>query len=190
MLEVVHGVMGSGKSLEAIVLAHNLQTMGRPSLLLSYYKDTRFGSKVVASRIGVSWPCQVYNEKTNIPELFALHQDPKNLERQTLIVEEAQFLTPEQAESLHRASVNYRVVCYGLRVAANGKPFPGMSVLLSLADSVREIATYCACSQDKKASMHLFFENGKPVRNPDLIRIGDGEYRSVCSACYYSAIDA
>ena len=190
MLEVVHGVMGSGKSLEAIVLAHNLHNMGRPSLLLSYYKDTRFGSKVVASRLGVSWPCQVYNEKTNIPELFAQHQDPQNLERQTLIVEEAQFLTPEQAESIHRASVNYRVVCYGLIMAANGKPFPGMATLLSLADSVREITTYCACSQDKKASMHLYVENGKPVRNPDLIRIGDGEYRSVCSSCYYQAMES
>jgi len=56
-----------------------------------------------------------------------------------VLVDEAQFLQPEQVKQLHRLAhtTNIPVICYGIRSDFLGEPFPGAAYLLTLADSVQ-----------------------------------------------------
>lgn len=101
-------------------------------------------------------------------------------------MDEAQFLTEDQVIELHKLSVAHRVVCYGLRVAANGRPFPGMGTLLGLCDKMRELEASCGCDQHQKATMHIAFEGNVRLSNPQRVRLGDHGYKVVCPKCFYS----
>lgn len=109
-----------------------------------------------------------------------------------VLVDEAQFLTPEQVRQLHRAAhiSNIPVICYGIRSDFLGEPFPGSAYLLTLADSLEEIKNICECG--KKATMNpRVDEHGRVVLEGKQIAIeGDVRYEPMCAACFYAARSA
>ena len=103
-----------------------------------------------------------------------------------MLIDEAQFLQPAQVFDLHRIShvQNIPVICYGLRSDFLGKPFPGSSYLMTLADSIEELQTVCPCG--KKATMNVRFDKqGQRVRTGSQIAIeGTVSYIPMCGACF------
>ena len=81
-----------------------------------------------------------------------------------VLIDEAQFLQPEQVRQLHRLAHTRRlpVICYGLRSDFRGEAFPGAAALLTLADDLEEMKTICACA--RKASMNLRIDAQGPAR--------------------------
>jgi len=108
-----------------------------------------------------------------------------------LLLDEAQFLTPEQVRQLHRLAHQHPVpvLCYGLRSDFRGDPFPGSIMLLALADALEEMKTICACA--RKASMNLRIDaEGRRVQDGEQVLIGGNDrYRAVCPSCFYSEVD-
>jgi thymidine kinase len=105
-----------------------------------------------------------------------------------LLIDEAQFLTPEQVRQLHRmAHVDHvPVICWGLRSDFRGEAFPGSAALLTLADEVEEMKSICACA--RKATMNMRIDaQGRRVKEGAQVEIGGNErYRAVCPACFYA----
>ena len=105
-----------------------------------------------------------------------------------LLIDEAQFLSPDQVRQLHRLAHQHGVpvLCYGLRSDFRGDGFPGAVALLTLADELEEMKTICACA--RKASMNLRVDaEGRRVKEGEQIMIGGNEsYRAVCPSCFYS----
>jgi thymidine kinase len=105
-----------------------------------------------------------------------------------LLIDEAQFLSPDQVRQLHRLAHQHQVpvLCYGLRSDFRGDAFPGAVALLTLADDLEEMKTICACA--RKASMNLRVDaEGRRVKEGEQIMIGGNEsYRAVCPSCFYS----
>ena len=105
-----------------------------------------------------------------------------------VLIDEAQFLTPEQVRQLHRLAHQHPlpVLCYGLRSDFRGEGFPGAVALLTLADDLEEMKTICACA--RKASMNLRVDAmGRRVKEGEQVMIGGNEsYRAVCPNCFYS----
>jgi thymidine kinase len=99
-----------------------------------------------------------------------------------VLVDEAQFLTPEQVWQLARLAdeAGIPVLCYGLRTDFQGELFPGSAVLLGIADALVELKAVCHCG--RKATMNLRVdESGAAVRQGAQTEIGGNDrYVALC----------
>jgi thymidine kinase len=174
--------MNAGKSTALIQVAHNYEEHGRKVALYTAAIDHRFGVGVITSRIGPKREAKTFDASFD----FFTEMESMNA-ISCVLIDEAQFLTPDQVRQLHRGAhlLNIPVICYGIRSDFAGEPFPGSAYLLTLADSVEEIKNICSCG--RKATMNPRFDaSGKRIRAGAQVAIeGDVEYRPMCARCFY-----
>jgi len=179
-----YSAMNAGKSTALLQVAHNYEEHGRGVRIFTAAIDNRYGKGVVTSRLGPQRNVESFDETTDFTKALG----PANGELSCLLIDEAQFLTVEQVRQLHRvAHVNgVPVICYGLRSDFRGDPFPGAATLLTLADSIEEIKTICACG--RKATMNVRLdEAGKRITQGAQVAIeGEARYIQTCGRCFYS----
>ena len=108
----------------------------------------------------------------------------------TIIVDEAQFLTPKQVDELTEVvdEFNIPVLCYGLRADAFSHAFPGSQRLFEVADRLEELKAICKCGEKATYNLRLNRVNDEyiPVFEGEQISIDgiDADYDSVCRPCY------
>ena len=179
-----YSAMNAGKSTALLQVAHNYEEHGRKVRIFTAEIDNRFGKGIVTSRLGPRRAVETFNETTEFTKALG---DVHDLS--CLLVDEAQFLTVEQVRELHRIAhvSGIPVICYGLRSDFLGNPFPGSALLLTLADSIEEIKTICACG--RKATMNVRIdETGKRITQGTQIAIeGETRYIQTCGRCFYTA---
>lgn len=177
-----YGAMSSGKTTALLQVAHNYEEKGLKILLFKPSIDTK-GDKNVVSRIGISREVDVILSKDDDIASYIGEEKPA-----AIIVDEAQFLTPEQVDTLYVLAKldNIPVLCYGLRCDFQMKGFPGSTRLLEIADTIIESKTICSCG--KKATQNLRKVNGEPTFDGDQVLIDgstdDVTYEGVCGECY------
>jgi thymidine kinase len=176
-----YAAMNAGKSTALLQAAHNYEERGMKVRLFTAALDDRAGKGVVSSRLGIAREADTFGPDTE----FVRSHLGENLA--CLLIDEAQFLTPEQVRQLHRlAHVDgIPVVCYGLRSDFRAEAFPGAAALLTLADDIEEMKSVCACG--RKATFNLRIDaSGQRVREGEQVFIGGNErYRAICPACFY-----
>ena len=166
-----YGAMGSSKTANAIMVQYNYQERGQKARILKPRLDSRDGKRIVASRSGLSAPCD-YVEELDTLDLS---------DCDCIIVDEAQFLTKAQVEQLVRLvdEADIPVICYGLRADFQGNLFEGSTWLLAWADTIEEIKTVCWCG--RKATFNTRVANGRVVREGAQIMLGGNEsYVALC----------
>lgn len=183
-LYFVHSPMNAGKSTRVLQVAHNYERDGNAVALVKSAIDTKGDDKVV-SRIGASRRVDVLaDQETNIRERVL------NLGKGLIvcaIVDEAQFLTPDQVLQLRELvdADSIPVMAFGLRTDFRRRAFPGSLALFELADKLEELKTVCGCM--RKASFNARLVNGRMVFDGDQVAI-DGEsdvtYVPLCGQCY------
>jgi thymidine kinase len=176
--------MNAGKSTALLQVAHNYEEHGRRVAIFTSAIDTRYGAGLVTSRLGPQRTVDVYDRDLDFYERFARDRDLS-----CVLIDEAQFMQPEQVRQLHRVAhvLNIPVICYGIRSDFRGEPFPGAAYLLTLADSIEEVKNICGCG--KKATMSVRVdERGNRITAGEQIAIeGDVRYVAMCAACFYKA---
>lgn len=187
-LHFKYGAMNSGKTTFLIQAAHNYEANGHKIIVVKSSLDTK-GEDYIVNRIGLKRKIDEYilpNEKV-IPKLKKYFD---NLS--CIFVDEAQFLSPEQAEELLIIAKAYDipVIAYGLRTQFNMKGFPGSPTLLLLADELNEIPTICECG--KKARFNARKYNGEFEHDEGKRIVIDGEegyeYVPLCGDCYVKKV--
>ena len=166
-----YGAMGSSKTANAIMVQYNYEERGQKALMVKPALEKRDGNRIVASRSGLQAPCTLMEELT--PEIARQYN--------CIIVDEAQFLTKEQVQTLVEIAdrENIPVICYGLRADFQGNLFEGSHWLLAWADSIEEIKTVCWCG--KKATCNARLSDGKVVREGEQVMLGGNEsYIALC----------
>ncbi|MFF0943888.1 thymidine kinase [Kocuria sp. CPCC 205300] len=180
-----HGAMNSGKSTVLIQAAHNYEERDQKVLVAKPAVDSK-GADTVVSRLGESRTVDLLlapgdpvreHFRTAVGEPGPVH---------CLLVDEAQFLTPEQVDDLLRIAVldGVPVLAYGLRTDFRTEAFPGAARLLAVAHTVEELRTICRCGS--KAMFNARLVGGEFVFEGDQVAI-DGaavSYESLCAACY------
>lgn len=176
-----HGCMGSGKSLALLSVSENYARIGQKVKVYTTAMDNRFGEGVVASRIGISVPAELFNNET----VFSI--DAVGHDVFAVLVDECQFLNSRQVGELHRiAAIHGKpVLAYGLRSDFRGQAFEGSAALAITADKVEELTTICQCGGRANFNIRLNAE-GERVRDGEQIQIGDAQYRAACSPCFYT----
>ncbi|GAB2024272.1 thymidine kinase [Lactovum odontotermitis] len=177
-----YGTMNSGKSIDILKVTHNYEEEGKPVLLMTSSLDTREGTGVVASRIGIS------HDAVAIDETFKVFEFVSNLSEKPscILIDEAQFLNKQNIYDFARVvdELNIPVMAYGLKNDFRNELFEGSKYLLLLADKIEEVKTICWYCE-KKATMVLRLLDGKPVFEGAQVQIGGNEsYIPVCRRHY------
>ncbi|WP_300345242.1 thymidine kinase [Nesterenkonia sp.] len=204
-----YGAMNSGKSTGLLQAAHNYEERGQRVLLAKPALDTKGASEIV-SRLGVTRTVDfLIGAQDDLRELFGQHaaastpgtllddadEDAARALRSgvkpvaCLLVDEAQFLTPEQVDDLLRIAVldNVPVLAYGIRTDFRVRAFPGSARLMDIAHSLEELKTICRCG--RKAVFNTRRIGDEIVFDGDQVAIEQAEvtYESLCAACYLDA---
>ena len=162
-----YAAMNAGKSTALLQAAYNYEERGMQVALFTAAHDTRSGTGIIGSRLGLHRTAATFGADT-VFERAAL---PAELA--CILIDEAQFLSPGQVRQLHRLAHrdHVPVLCYGLRSDFQGEGFPGALTLLTLADELEEMKTICACA--RKASMNLrLFGRGPRVLEVERVVMG------------------
>ncbi|QAY58800.1 thymidine kinase [Microbacterium protaetiae] len=195
-----YGAMNSGKSTALLQAAYNYEERGQHVLLAKPVIDTKDADRI-SSRLGVSRPVDfLIRPDDDLRALFAEHRASVRGDAEALIpeastdvacllIDEAQFLTPEQVDDLLRIVVLDGVpsLAYGIRTDFQTQTFPGSRRLLELAHSLEELKTICRCG--RKALFNARLVGGRFVFDGDQVAIDEltaerVTYESMCAECY------
>lgn len=172
--------MNAGKSTVLLQASHNYHEQGMHTLLMTAALDDRTRVGKISSRLGLTKDADLFEAGTDVFASISERHNKKQID--CVMIDEAQFLSPEQVWQLSRVADELRipVLCYGLRTDFMGELFPGSAALLALADHLREIRTICWCGS--KASMVLRMDSaGNAVKVGTQVVIGGNDvYASVC----------
>ena len=189
-----YGTMAAGKSLHLLATAHNFQEHSIPFIIIKSEIDTRDGYGVIHSRALGDRECVSISSEDNIYTIISSTIEHNNALFQEnikwILVDEAQFLTPEQVEQLAAIADNFciNVLCYGLRTDFRTKLFPGSQRLFELADSFEEIKSTCYCNSKTIVNARID-SNGNVVTDGNQVEVGgDDRYVSLCRKCYFEKI--
>ena len=170
-----YGVMGSSKSANALMVRYNYEERGQKALMVKPDIDQREGTAIVNSRIGLNYSC------VWLDQLRSMTREEIQ-SWQCIIVDEAQFLTPEEVNFLTDVvdDMNVPIICYGLRADFKGDLFPGSAALLACADIIEEIKTICWCG--RKATYNARFdETGTVLKEGEQVVLGaNDKYIGLC----------
>lgn len=169
-----YGAMGSSKTANALMVCYNYSERGQKVLLAKSAIDTRNGINIVHSRIGLQRECIAL-------ETLCKMSNDEISNYNAVVVDEAQFATPEQIDFLASIvdNLNIPVICYGLRADFQNKLFPGSERLLTIADEITEIKTVCWCGSAAKCNAR-YNKNGI-VRKGEQVMLGANDnYVSLC----------
>jgi thymidine kinase len=186
-----YSAMNSGKTTALIQAAFNYEERGMRVVVIKPQIDTK-GDDQIISRLGTNRKVDVLlGHNQSIAELQALDSIASDQPLRCVLVDEAQFLTPEQVEDLFWFAVNtdIPVMAYGLRSDFQMKGFPGATRLLELAHELQELKTICRCG--RKALLNGRKRNGEFISEGDQVAIEGKakiEYESLCGRCYQELV--
>jgi len=197
-----YGAMNSGKSTALLQAAYNYEERGQHVLLAKPAIDTK-GASQIESRLGMTREVDfLIGPDDGARALFRRHRERKRRELEEsllpedpadvacLLVDEAQFLSPEQIDDLFRIAVEdgIPVMAYGIRNDFLTHAFPGSARLLAIAHTLEELKTICRCG--RKAVFNGRRIGGRFVFDGDQVAIDGGgdelvtTYESLCGNCY------
>lgn len=178
--------MNAGKSTALLQVAYNYKERGQRSIIAKPSVDTK--SPEVLSRLNISakvdWSV---NPEHHLIKDFL---DKETEKVDCILVDEAQFLEPQQIEQLFFIAVmkNIPVLAYGIRSDFQTNAFPGSARLFELAHSIEEMKTICRCGA--KAMFNGRKINGEFVSEGEQVAIDgqEADYESLCGKCFINLV--
>ena len=182
-----YGAMGSSKTAQALITKYNYEENDMRVWLIKPSADTRDGAAILRSRIGLEAKVEVI---TPAIDVYALFEETRKDRCDVIIVDECQFLVPEQIDQL-RAIVNDHsvpVLCFGLRTDFQTRLFPGSRRLMELADVIEEIKTMCDCGAKATVNARIDCEGHIVTPGAQVVLGGNDSYIAMCHRCWIRGI--
>jgi thymidine kinase len=179
-IEVISGVMFSGKSEELIRRVRRAIIARRRVQVFKSHFDTRYGGLYsVASHDGRELEATPVDSSA---EIFRLVRPDTEL----VAVDEAQFLDPEVVTvATALAARGVRVIVAGTDTDFRGEPFGSMGNLMAVAETVDKLQAICVICGDL-ATRNQRLVDGKPARydSPTIMIGGRESYEARCRHCH------
>ncbi|MGN0744671.1 MAG: thymidine kinase [Christensenellales bacterium] len=176
------GAMGCSKTAQALITKFNYEERGMKVLLLKPAMDTRDGETITRSRIGLQAQALAVGAEQDLFEMYKREYQSCNV----VIVDECQFLTPEQVDQLGQIVIDYNipVLCFGLATDFTTHMFPGSKRLFEIAESISEIKSVCKCGAKATVNARLD-DNGNVVFRGEQVCLGGNDrYVAMCRKCW------
>lgn len=181
-----YGTMGSAKTAMLLTQAYNFEERGLAYLCFKPALDTREKADVIHSRLGIERECRrIYQDTDMYATIRAIFEETLCVPS-WLLIDEAQFLAPEQVDQLAHIVDDYgcNVVCYGLRTDFRTRLFPGSRRLFEIADTIEELKSTCTCGRKTIVNARLD-SAGHILTQGEQVQIGGNErYIAVCRKCW------
>jgi len=171
-IEVICGSMFSGKTEELIRRLRRIKFAGQELLLFKPKFDKRYSEENVVSHSGNSFEAIQVDSAKEILEHW-------NKER-IVAIDEAQFFDEEIVEiANHLASHGVRVICAGLDMDFQAKPFGPMPFLMASAEYVTKVHAICMSCGNLAQFSH------RKTKQTEQVLVGAVEkYEPLCRSCY------
>lgn len=182
------GAMGCSKTAQALITKFNYEERNMKAVLLKPAIDDRDGADIVKSRIGLYERAVTVKEDENLYELY----NTRFPDCDAVIVDECQFLTPEQVDQLSLITMekDVPVLCFGLSTDFTTHLFPGSKRLFEIAESITEIKSVCTCGAKATVNARLD-DKGEVVTSGSQVCIGgNGRYVAMCRKCWLKRINS
>lgn len=176
-----YGTMGSSKTAMALMLRFSYIENGKNVLFLKPKLDSRDGSTLVKSRIGISAEALTYDEKDCILDKFW----DEILDSDIVVVDEVQFSTKKQIEDFKTITeeLNKPVITFGLRTDFQTNLWEGSKRLFELATIIEELNLKCRCGNS--AIVNARFNKKGIVYEGKQLELGSNDkYRALCYSCW------
>lgn len=186
MLSFFYGVMGSSKTAQLLMQRYNYQQLGLKVALIKPSVDTRAGSNIVFSRVGLQAQAELVLEPHHSirEQLLWLAARNAHSDFQYVFIDEAQFLSEAQVQELADIADGLEIFCYGLKTDFRGQFFPGSAALLRLAENIQEISGgLCWCG--RKATMNTRVDiKGQVIKEGAQVLIDNQRQIRYIGLCY------
>ncbi len=186
MLSFFYGVMGSSKTAQLLMQRYNYQQLGLKVALIKPSVDTRAGSNIVFSRVGLQAQAELVLEPHHSirEQLLWLAARNAHSDFQYVFIDEAQFLSEAQVQELADIADGLEIFCYGLKTDFRGQFFPGSAALLRLAENIQEISGgLCWCG--RKATMNTRVDaRGQVIKEGAQVLIDNQRQIRYIGLCY------
>jgi thymidine kinase len=171
-LRFYYGPMDCGKSTLALQVDHNQARQGRKGLLLVHHD--RSGQPQITSRIGITRQAQEVQAGIDLRDLVRARW-AAGTRVDYLIVDEAQFLTPDQVDQLAELAddVQVDVYCFGIATDFRSRMFPGSRRLFELADELEPVQVDVLCWCGLPARFNARVADGTIIRAGDTVLVAD-----------------
>lgn len=176
------GAMGCSKTAQALITKFNYEERGMKVLLLKPALDTRDGATVTRSRIGLQADAIAVPASQDIFELYTQSYKDCNV----VIVDECQFLTPDQVDQLDKIVIDYDipVLCFGLATDFTTHLFPGSKRLFEIAQSITEIKSVCKCGSKATVNARMDDQGHVVFKGEQVCLGGNDRYVAMCRRCW------
>lgn len=176
------GAMGCSKTAQALITKFNYEERGMKVMLIKPSVDNRDGATVIKSRIGLSENGITVSATDNLYELYRTEHGDCNV----IIVDECQFLTPEQVDQLGDVVIDFNVpvLCFGLATDFTTHLFPGSRRLFEIAESISEIKSVCKCGAKATVNARLDDEGNVLFKGEQVCIGGNDRYVAMCRRCW------
>ncbi|MDH3223493.1 MAG: thymidine kinase [Gemmatimonadota bacterium] len=179
-IEVIAGVMFSGKSEELIRRVRRALIARKATRLFTSQMDVRYGGVFrISSHDGSELEARPVNRSVQI-----LEQVPGDI--QVVAIDEAQFLDDgivDVANAL--ANRGTRVILAGIDMDFRGKPFGPMGHLLAVAERIDKLHAICIqCGDLATRNQRLINGAPAPAGGPTIQVGGHESYEARCRRCH------
>ena len=182
-----YGAMGSSKTAQALITKYNYEENGLQVWLLKPSADMRDGAQILRSRIGLEARVEIIGPSEDIYTCF---RERKQGSCDVIIVDECQFLEPEQVDQLRAIVDDYNlpVMCFGLRTDFQCRLFGGSRRLMEVADTILEIKTICDCGAKATVNARVDADGYIVTQGQQLLLGGNDSYLAMCHQCWVRGI--
>ena len=182
-----YGAMGSSKTAQALITKYNYEENGLQVWLLKPSADMRDGAQILRSRIGLEARVEIIGPSEDIYTSF---RERKQGSCDVIIVDECQFLEPEQVDQLRAIVDDYNlpVMCFGLRTDFQCRLFGGSRRLMEVADTILEIKTICDCGAKATVNARVDADGYIVTQGQQLLLGGNDSYLAMCHKCWVRGI--
>jgi thymidine kinase len=166
------GTMDCGKSTLALQIGHNRAARGLQGVIFT--RDDRAGEGKLSSRLGLVTDAVEATEGMDLYG-YLVAQLSKGGKIDYVIVDEAQFLAPEQIDQLARVvdDLGLDVFAFGITTDFRTKLFPGSQRLIELADRIETLQVEALCWCGARATHNARTVGGEMVVAGAQVVVGD-----------------
>lgn len=182
-----YSAMKGGKSSILIPMAYNLEENNKRVLIVKPTLDTK-GEDYILSRAGAKRKINLWIGKE---DSFLSNQNLSLIfETDTILIDEAQFLTEHQVEELWAISkkLNVQVLGFGLKTNFKGRLFDASKRFFELADELKELPIIPLCKCGERAIFNARLVDGKyAIDGEECVIEGSQEkitYEPLCGKCF------
>ncbi|MFE1411383.1 thymidine kinase [Streptomyces sp. NPDC058746] len=166
------GTMDCGKSTLALQIEHNRSARGLQGLIFT--RDDRAGEGKLSSRLGLVTDAVEAGPGLDLYG-YVVEQLSRGGKVDYVIVDEAQFLAPDQIDQLARIvdDLDLDVFAFGITTDFRTKLFPGSQRLIELADRVETLQVEAMCWCGARATHNARTVGGEMVVEGEQVVVGD-----------------